>query len=301
MSSETVEQDSGSKSGFVAIIGRPNVGKSTLLNTLMGEKISIVSSKPQTTRKRIRGILNLKEGQIIFVDTPGMHKPQHKLGERMLKEATESLSEVDVIIFVIDNEIRKKADSRIIEMLKQVNKPVILVINKIDLIKKSKILTIIDEFRKLYDFREIIPLSALDSSDVQILLRCLLRYLPKGPRYYDEDITTDQYVRSMVSDIIREKILQKTEEEVPHSVAVDVTDWLEREDGTLSISADIIVEREGQKAIIIGAKGIMIKNIGTLARKEIEELTGRKVFLELWVKVRKNWRENEKILKELGY
>ncbi|MCX8027269.1 MAG: GTPase Era [Thermodesulfovibrionales bacterium] len=294
-------EETGFKSGFVAIIGRPNVGKSTLLNTLMGEKISIVSSKPQTTRKRIRGILNIEGAQIVFVDTPGMHKPLHKLGERMLKEVTESLDEVDVIIFMIDNENRRRADLKIIEMLKSVNKPVILVINKIDLIKKPNLLPIIDDFRKLHDFKEIIPITTKEQSAVQLLLKCLLKYIPAGPKYYEDDIITDQYIRSMAGEIIREKILQNTEEEVPHSVAVDITNWLERDDGTLLIRAEILVERDGQKAIIIGAKGTLIKKIGTSARMEIEELTGKKVFLDLWVKVKKDWREDEKILKELGY
>lgn len=289
------------KSGFVAIVGRPNVGKSTLLNTLLGEKVSIVSSKPQTTRKRIRGILNIEGGQIVFVDTPGMHKPLHRLGEKMLKEATDSLNEVDVIIFVIDNENRRKADMRLIEMLKPANKPVILVINKIDIMKKANILPIIDDFRTLYDFKEIIPICSREPSGIDILLRCLLQFIPKGPKYYDDDTITDQYIRAMVSEIIREKILQNTEEEVPHSVAVNITNWQEREDGTLFIRAEIIVERDGQKAIIIGAKGMLIKKIGTSARIEIEELTARKVFLDLWIKVKKDWRENEEMLKSLGY
>lgn len=289
------------KSGFVSIIGKPNVGKSTLLNAIVGEKVSIVSSKPQTTRKRIRGIKTLENAQIVFVDTPGLHRPIHLLGKRMQQEALESLQGVDLIVLVTDHRGKTVAELKIIELLKGIDSPVFLVINKIDLIRKPLLLPIIDDYRKLYDFKEIIPLSSLKGIAVDELVACIINYLPEGPKYYEDDLITDQYERYMASEIIREKILHHTEQEVPHAVAIDIISWKEREDGLIEIHADIIVEREGQKGIIIGKQGSLLKKIGTEARLEIERLTGRRVYLDLWMKVRKDWRENENILKGLGY
>ncbi len=289
------------KSGFVAIIGRPNVGKSTLLNALIGEKLSIVSSKPQTTRKNIRGIKNLQQAQIVFVDTPGIHKPVHRLGEKMQREAIESLQDVDIVLMVADHKQHTLAEERIIKMLKEVHKTVLLVINKIDLTKKPNLLPLIETYSRMFPFKEIIPISARDLSGVEELLRCIINYLPEGPKYYNEDILTDQYERFMTAEIIREKILHNTQQEVPHATAVDITSWKEREDGLLAIHADILVEREGQKGIIIGRQGLLLKKIGTEARIDIERLTGKRVFLDLWMKVKKDWREDEKTLKGLGY
>ncbi len=289
------------KSGFVAIVGKPNVGKSTLLNALIGEKVSIVSPRPQTTRKRIRGIKNLPNAQIVFVDTPGLHRPLHKLGERMQAEAIEGLKGVDVVLLLVDTKPPSVAESRIMQTLSDIKVPVVLTINKIDRAKKPNLLPLIDSYNKLYPFRDIIPISAIKAEGLDEVIACLLNYLPEGPKYYDGELITDQYERFMVSEIIREKILHNTHDEVPHSVAVDVTLWNVREDGLLSIHADILVEREGQKGIIIGKNGMLLKKIGAEARLDIERLTGRRVFLGLWIKVRKDWRDNETVIKELGY
>jgi len=289
------------KSGFVAIVGKPNVGKSTLMNAIVGEKVAIVSPKPQTTRKRIRGIKSLPNAQIVFVDTPGLHKPLHKLGERMQAEALEALRGVDVVLMVVDIKPPSVAESRIIHMLSDLKTPVLLAINKIDRIRKPNLLPLIESYHKLYPFRDIIPISATRAEGIEDLMACLLNHLPEGPKYYDEDLVTDQYERFMVSEIIREKILQNTEEEVPHCTAVDITLWKVRDDGLLNINADILVEREGQKGIIIGKGGMLLKKIGAEARLDIERLTGRRVFLGLWIKVKKDWRDNEQVIKELGY
>ncbi|HIJ60592.1 MAG TPA: GTPase Era [Nitrospirae bacterium] len=289
------------KSGFVAIVGPTNVGKSTLLNALIGDKVSIVSSRPQTTRQNIRGIKNLPNGQIVFVDTPGIHKPVHKLGEKMIKEAYDSFKTVDLAILVVDCRKRTNSETKIISELKKTEVPTILVVNKVDSIKKPLLLPIIDNFSKLGFFKEIIPTSAIKREGLQELLMVVLKYLPEGPKYFDDDILTDQYERFMVAEIIREKVMENTRQEVPHSVAVDITSWQKRDDGLISIHANILVEKEGQKIIIIGKKGAMLKKIGIEARIEIEHLLGDRVFLELWVKVRKAWREDEKLLQSLGY
>ena len=289
------------RSGYVSIIGRPNVGKSTLLNSLLGEKIAIVTPKPQTTRNRIIGIKNLPDAQIIFIDTPGIHKPKHKLGETMVKTSIESLREVDIILFMVEPQEIGRGDKFVIELLKKVQSPVFLLINKIDTVKKSDLLPLIDTLREVYPFKEIIPVSALTKDGTELLLKKIYDYLPGGPRYYPDEIITTQLERFMVSEIIREKIAEMTEEEVPHSVAVEIAEWEERVDGLVMIRSNIYVEREGQKGIIIGKKGVMLKAIGTAARIDIERLLNTKVFLELWVKVKKDWRDNKRMLEELGY
>jgi len=289
------------RSGYVSITGRPNVGKSTLLNTILGEKVAIVTSKPQTTRNRIIGVKTLPEAQIIFIDTPGIHKPKHKLGELMVREAKKSVKEVDLILLMVEPENPSSGDRFIIEMLKGLNKPVFLLINKIDTVKKPQILPLIGIYSTLYPFKEIIPISALMGDGIEILIKTIVGCLPEGPKYYPDDILTDQLERFMVSEIIRERVIEKTEEEVPYSVAVEVTDWSEREDGVVFIYANIYVEREGQKGIIIGENGLRLKAIGSSARAEIEKLLGAKVFLGLWVKVKKGWRSDERMLKELGF
>jgi GTP-binding protein Era len=288
----------GFRSGYVAIVGRPNVGKSTLLNNILGEKVSIVTSKPQTTRRRITGIKTLKDCQIIFIDTPGIHRPLHKLGELMVQEAIEALKDVDIILFIVEPEEPGRGDIFILDLIKKSGKSCILIINKIDLIKRSEVLPIIDTYNRLHSFDAIIPISALNKEDISIVIKEITDRLPEGPRYYPEDIITDQYERFIVSEIIREKIMDRTEEEVPHSVAVEITGWQEKE-GVVFISADILVEREGQKGIIIGKRGMRLKDIGSNARAEIERLLGKKVFLELWVKVKEKWRSDERLLKEL--
>ena len=277
------------------------MGKSTLLNALLGQKISIVAARPQTTRNRILGIKNLPEAQIIFIDTPGIHKPQNLLGEVMVRTAREVLEEIDVVLFVAEAGRQAERDRIIIESLARVAKPVFLVINKIDEVKKQDILPVIDRYSELFHFSEIIPVSALKGDGIGIVLQKILEHLPAGPKYYPDDIVTDQIERFMAAEIIREKIMEKTGEEVPYSVAVDIDSWTERPDGVVAISGNIYVEREGQKGIIIGAKGRMLKEVGTLARIDIERLLGTRVFLQLWVKVKRGWRDDKKILHDLGY
>ena len=289
------------RSGYVSIVGRPNVGKSTLLNALLEQKIAIVTPKPQTTRNRLIGIKNLPDTQIIFIDTPGIHKPKHKLGETMVKTAIESLRKVDIILFMVEPHEVGGGDRFIIKLLKRVQSPVFLLINKIDTIKKSDLLPLIDNLKDIYPFREIIPVSALTKDGTELLLKKIHDYLPSGPKYYPDEIITDQLERFMVSEIIREKITEMTEEELPHSVAVEVIEWKEREDGLIMISSNIYGERKGQKGIIRGKQGSMLKSIGTAARIDIERLLNTKVFLELWVKVKKDWRDDRRTLEELGY
>lgn len=289
------------RSGYVSLTGMPNVGKSTLLNTILGEKVAIVSPKPQTTRNRIIGVKTMPDAQIVFIDTPGIHKPKHRLGELMVKQAKESVKEVDVILFMVEPEEPGSGDKFIIDILKDMGKPVFLLINKVDTVKKTHVLPVIDAYSRLYPFKEIIPVSALTGDGVDILIKGIVDYLLEGPKYYPDDILTDQLERFMVSEIIREKIIQQTEDEIPYSVAIDIIQWTEREDGVIFIHANIYVEREGQKGIIIGKGGARLKSIGTNARIEIEELLGTRVFLELWVKIKKDWRSSERILKELGF
>lgn len=288
-------------SGYAAIIGRPNVGKSTLLNAILGEKIAIVNPKPQTTRNRIVGIKTLPNAQIIFIDTPGIHLPKHKLGEAMVKVAMESLDEVDLVLFMAEPREPGKTEKVIMDLAKNIRTPVFLLINKIDAVKKAELLPVIEKYREFHPFTEIIPISALAMNGIDLLLDRIYEYLPPGPKYYSDDLVTDQMEKFMAAEIIREKIMDLTGEEVPHSVAVEVNKWTEREDGLVSINCNIYVERDGQKAIIIGRNGSMLKSIGSKARIDIENLLNTKVFLELWVKVKKNWRNDNRLLRELGY
>lgn len=291
------------RSGFISIIGRPNVGKSTLLNFILKEKAAITSEKPQTTRNRILGIRNTPNSQMIFIDTPGIHKPKYKLNEIMVKTAVDTLREVDAVMFLVEADSHAGAGDRYIisTFFNDLRIPVILVINKIDIIKKETLLPLINEYNNIYKFAEIIPVSALKGDNVERLLDVLEGYLPEGPKYYPDDIYTDQPERFIAAEIVREKIIAKTEEEIPYSVAVFVEEFKERENGNIFIRAVIFVERDSQKGIIIGKSGRMLKEIGKEAREEIEGLLGAKVFLELWVKVKKDWRSDSRVLKQLGY
>lgn len=291
------------KSGFAALIGRPNVGKSTLLNRVLGQKIAIMSDKAQTTRNKIHGIYTTDQEQVVFIDTPGIHKPKHRLGEVMTAMALATLNEVDLVLFLIDAEQGYgKGDQYIVDFLKKVDSPVFLLVNKIDKVHPDDLLPLIDKYRSLYPFKEIIPLSALQGQNVSRLMQQIHIYLPEGPKYYPEDQVTDHPERFIVSELIREKILQLTRDEVPHSIAVVIDKMKQNEHGHLcDIQATIMVERPSQKGIIIGKGGQMLKKVGTLARKEIEALIGSKVFLELWVKVDQNWRDKEEELKNFGY
>lgn len=290
------------KSGFISIIGRPNVGKSTFLNKVIGQKISIMSDKAQTTRNKIQGVLTKDDFQMIFIDTPGIHKPKHRLGDFMMKVAENTLNEVDAVLFMINaDEGFGKGDQFIIDRLKQVKSPVFLIINKIDLVTPEKLLEIIDEYKDKGDFEEIIPISALQGNNVNHLLNELLKYLPEGPQYYPADQVTDHPERFVITELIREKALHLTREEVPHSIAVAMENMETRKDGVILVQATIITERSSQKGIIIGKQGSMLKNIGQQARKDIETLLGSKVYLELWVKVKKDWRNRQSQLHELGF
>lgn len=290
------------KSGFIAVIGRPNVGKSTLINTLIGEKIAIMSDKPQTTRNRILCILTQEDVQIVFLDTPGIHKPKHKLGEYMVKAAEGTLKEVDCIFFVVDaTEKMGPGEYYILERLQATKKPVILVVNKLDLIDRELALPIISHYTEKYNFAGVVPISALDKVNLDSLLTEAKKYLPEGPQYYPDDMITDQPERLIVAELIREKALLLTRDEVPHAIAVDVDEMTTRENDNVYVRATIYVERDSQKGIIIGAKGSMLKEIGARARADIESLLGSKVFLDLWVKVKKDWRDRDGILKNFGF
>ncbi|RYL91583.1 GTPase Era [Sporolactobacillus sp. THM7-4] len=291
------------RSGFVALVGRPNVGKSTLLNHVLGQKIAIMSDKAQTTRNKIHGIYTTDDEQVVFVDTPGIHKPKHKLGEYMTGMALQTFNEVDLILFLIDAEQGYgRGDQFIIDFLKKTSSPVFLIINKIDKVHPDALLPLIDRYRNLYNFTEIIPLSALHGQNVTALMEQIRRHLPEGPKYYPEDQVTDHPERFIAAELIREKILQLTRDEVPHSIAVVIDQMKHNEKRNIvDLQATIIVERPSQKGIIIGKAGSMLKKVGTLARKEIEALIGSRVFLELWVKVDKDWRDKEEELKNFGY
>ena len=289
------------KSGFIGLIGRPNVGKSSLVNAVIGHKVAITSDKPQTTRNVIQGIRTDEDSQMVFVDTPGIHKPKNKLGRILNKEAYYSLEDVDVILFLVDiTESLGKGDKFVIDVLKNANVPVILVINKIDKVPREEILKKIDEYRDLYNFDEIIPISAKKMDNVDRLINVLKSKLTDNIKYYDEDMYTDKPVNFMVSELIREKILDLTFEEVPHSVSV-IVDAMEYSANSVNIQATIVVDRENLKAILVGKNGSMIKEIGTRARMEIELLLNKKVYLELFVKVIPKWRDREKFLNEIGY
>jgi len=290
------------KSGFVSVIGRPNVGKSTLINSLIGQKVVIMSDKPQTTRNKIMCVLTLDDAQILFIDTPGIHKPKHKLGEYMLKAAENTLREVDVIFFVVDaTEDIGGGERYILELLSSVKTPVILVVNKIDKIEKTKLLPIIQKYVEHYEFAGVVPISAIEHTNLDNLVSEVKKYLEPGPQYYPEDMVTDQPERLVITELIREKVLHSTRDEVPHSIAVDIEEIIARPNDTVYVRAVIYVERESQKGIVIGAKGALLKEIGRLARLDIENLLGSKIFLDLWVKVKKDWRNKEGSLRGFGY
>ncbi|AJY76329.1 GTPase Era [Paenibacillus beijingensis] len=290
------------RSGFVAIVGRPNVGKSTLMNAMIGQKIAIMSDKPQTTRNKIHGVYTTDEAQIVFLDTPGIHKPNSKLGDYMMKAADTALGEVDAVLFLADvSEGLGGGDRYIMERLKAAKTPVFLVLNKIDKVQPEELLPIIGQYKDFLDFAEVVPISALQGSNVETLLQQITRYLPEGPQYYPADQITDHPEQFVCAEMIREKILQLTREEVPHSIAVAIEDMRVQDNGVVYIGAVIYVERDSQKGIVIGKQGSLLKEVGKLARRDIETLLGSKTFLELWVKVKKDWRNQERILKDLGF
>ena len=290
-------------SGFVSLVGRPNVGKSTLMNRLIGEKIAIISNKPQTTRNRVQSILTKDDFQIVFIDTPGIHRPRHKLGEYMVKSAETTLNEVDAVLMLIEPTDKiLEADRLIIEKFAKVKSPVILVINKIDTVDRERIFKVIDEYRKLYDFAEIVPISAFEGTNTDELLSVIRKYLPEGPQYFPSDMVTDQPERQIASEIIREKALRLLEDEIPHGIAVEITEMKKRKEGNLvDVRATIFCEKDSHKGIIIGKHGDMLKKIGTKARGDIERLLGSPIYLELWVKVKKDWRDSDFLLKNFGY
>jgi GTP-binding protein Era len=294
--------DTPFRSGFVAIIGRPNVGKSTLLNQVLGEKVVITSDKPQTTRNRVQGIHNLPGAQIVFIDTPGMHNARSRLNQFMMEAALSSVKGVDVVLLLVDaSTFSGNPDDLLLGVLEGINVPVVLALNKIDLLPKEKLLEVIAAHARLYPFREIIPVSAASGDGVELLVKLLAGMLPEGVPYFPDDILTDLPERFIVAEMIREKVFRLTHDEVPYSTAVTIDSFKERADGLVSISAVITVERDSQKGIIIGKKGEMLKKIGRQARQEIEQLLDARVFLELFVKVSKDWRENRRMMKELGY
>ena len=289
------------KSGFVTLIGRPNVGKSTLMNYLIGQKVAITSNKPQTTRNRIQTVLTRPEGQIVFVDTPGIHKAKNKLGEYMVNIARHSLDDVDAALWLVEPSTFIGAGERhIMDQLKKITTPVVLVINKIDMVKKEEVLTCIDAYRKEYDFAEIVPVSARSGENTEELIRVILQYLPYGPQFYDEDTITDQPERQIVAELIREKALHCLEDEIPHGIAVAI-DRMKMQKKVMHIDATVICERDSHKGIIIGKQGAMLKKIGSTARFEIEKMLGCRANLKLWVKVQKNWRDSDFLMKNFGY
>ena len=290
------------KSGFVTIIGRPNVGKSTLMNHLIGQKIAITSNKPQTTRNRIQTVYtDMERGQIVFLDTPGIHRAKNKLGEYMVNVAEHTLNEVDVILWLVEpSNFIGAGEQHIIEQLKKVKTPVILIINKVDTVDREKIVEYIDTYRKVYDFSEIIPASALRAKNLDTVIDMIFKYLPYGPQFYDEDTITDQPERQIVAELIREKALHCLQEEIPHGIAVAI-DSMKVRNKVMHIDATIICERDSHKGIIIGKKGSMLKKIGSTARYEIEKMLDQQVNLKLWVKVKKDWRDSEFLMKNFGY
>ena len=289
------------KSGFVTLIGRPNVGKSTLMNHLIGQKIAITSNKPQTTRNRIQTVLTTEEGQIVFVDTPGIHKAKNKLGQYMVNVAERTLNEVDVVLWLVEpSTFIGAGEKHIIEKLGKVKTPVILVINKVDMVKKEEVFTFIDVYRKEYDFAAIVPVSARSGENTDELVKVIMKYLPYGPQFYDEDTITDQPERQIVAELIREKALHCLNEEIPHGIAVAI-DSMKYRRKIVDIDATIICERDSHKGIIIGKQGTMLKKIGSTARFEIERMLDCKVNLQLWVKVKKDWRDSDFLIKNFGY
>lgn len=296
-----MSQETKNKSGFVALVGRPNVGKSTLMNFLVGQKVAITSNKPQTTRNKISGIYTTDDMQVVFVDTPGIFKPHLELDDYMDKASLSSLKDVDLILFMVEPERMGRGDEYIIEQLKKVNVPILLLINKVDQVNPNELLPIIDEYHKLDVFKEFLPISATQGIGIADLIEVLREYLPEGPDYYDPEQITDRPEYFMVAELIREQILKLTAEEVPHAAAVWVERMNQHENNKLQIEATIYVEKSGQKGIIIGKGGAMLKQIGIKSRKQIEELLGEKVNLKLWVKVQRNWRSDPRFLKQIGY
>lgn len=292
----------GFKSGFVSIIGRPNVGKSTLLNRIVGQKVAIMSDVPQTTRNKIQGVVTSDDSQIVFIDTPGIHKPQTRLNDFMLKSAYSTFNEVDLVLFMVNAaEKRGAGDNFILEKLKNLRTPKFLVINKIDQVKPEELLKIIMDYTSDNEFNEVIPISAIQGNNVDEMMVTIKEYMPEGPQFYPDDQVTDHPEYFVVSEFIREKILQLTKEEVPHSVAVVVESMLRNEDDKVHVHATIIVDRTSQKGIIIGKGGKMLKEIGVRARRDIEAMLGDKIYLELWVKVQKDWRDKQSYLQDYGY
>ncbi|MDN6639430.1 MAG: GTPase Era [Tetragenococcus sp.] len=290
------------KSGFVAIVGRPNVGKSTLLNRIVEQKIAIMSDKAQTTRNKIQGVYTTENIQMVFIDTPGIHKPQHRLGDYMVNEAYDALQEVEAVLFMVSaDEKRGKGDNFIIERLQKLEAPVFLVINKIDKVHPDDLLTIIEDYAKQMAFTEVVPLSATQGNNFATLMQLLEEQMPEGPQYFPEEQITDHPEYFIVSEFIREKVLLLTQEEVPHSVAITIDSMKRDENDKIRIQATIIVERDSQKGIIIGKGGKMLKQIGIKARQDIEKMLGDKVYLELWVKVQKDWRDKQRSLDDFGY
>ena len=297
-----MNSEKGFKSGFVAVVGRPNVGKSTLINALIDDKIVIVSDKAQTTRNRIVCVYTDEKKQIVFMDTPGIHKPKHKLGEFMVDQAVDSLREVEAVLFVVAaNEKRGPGDNFVIDQLRKVNVPVFLIVNKIDTMEKQDLLEAIVSYENSYPFEAVVPISAKEKDNIEEVVNLLEKHLPEGPKYFPDDMIRDQPERLIISDIVREKILLQTHDEIPHAIAVDVDEMKTREDGTTYVRATIYVERDSQKGIIIGKQGAMLKTIGRQARGDVERLLATKVFLDLWVKVKKDWRNKSGMLSELGY
>lgn len=295
--------DAKFKSGFATLIGRPNVGKSTLMNHLIGQKIAITSNKPQTTRNRIQTVYTGEEGQIVFLDTPGIHKAKNKLGEYMVNVAERTLNEVDVILWLVEpSTFIGKGEQHIAEQLKRTKTPVILIMNKIDTVPKEDIPKFLDAYQRIYPFAEMIPVSALRSRNLDTVIECILKYLPYGPAFYDEDTVTDQPQRQIAAELIREKALRCLEEEIPHGIAVAIDKMTERPDGMImDIDATIICERDSHKGIIIGKGGTMLRRIGSQARREIENMLEMQVNLQLWVKVKKDWRDSDFMIKNFGY
>lgn len=291
------------RSGFATLIGRPNVGKSTLMNHLIGQKIAITSNKPQTTRNRIQTVYTSKEGQIVFLDTPGIHKAKNKLGEYMVNVAERTLKEVDVVLWLVEpTDFIGKGERHIAEQLKKANVPVILIMNKIDTVEKSKIEGFMDGYREIFDFADMIPVCALRGVNMERVIQTIFKYLPYGPKYYDDDTVTDQPQRQIAAELIREKALRCLEEEIPHGIAVSIEKMQERRGGEImDIEATIICERDSHKGIIIGKGGAMLRKIGSQARHEIEKMLEMKVNLQLWVKVKKDWRDSDYMIKNFGY
>ncbi|EJD5676926.1 GTPase Era [Staphylococcus pseudintermedius] len=290
------------KSGFVTIIGRPNVGKSTFVNRVIGHKIAIMSDKAQTTRNKIQGVMTQQDAQIVFLDTPGIHKPKHKLGDYMMKVAKNTLSEIDAVMFMVNvNEEIGRGDEYIMEMLKTVKTPVFLVLNKIDLVHPDALMPRIEQYQRYMDFAEIIPISALEGHNVDHFINVLKSYLPEGPQYYPDGQISDHPEQFVVSELIREKILQTTSEEIPHAIGVNVERMTQESEDRVHIEAVIYVERDSQKGIVIGKGGKKLKEVGKRARLDIEHLLGSKVYLDLWVKVQKDWRNRSSFIKQMGY